>query len=73
MMMALLCRGRETGETRLGECRMTQGTAFHQTGIMERHQFGIMGNGRNAKPLCALMKLRVELLESFGKRLLQLL
>jgi hypothetical protein len=40
---------------------------------MERHQLGILGCSRHAKPFCALMKLRVELLESFGKRLLQLL
>src|SRR3990172_9803537 len=52
---------------------MTKGTAFHQTGIMESHKLWIMGYSRNAKPLCPLMKLRVELLELLGKRLLQLL
>jgi|GEM_PF-4970200 len=39
---------------------------------MESHKLGIMGSSRNAQPLCALMKLRVELFELLGKRLLQL-
>ena len=65
-------RGSEPRKSFTRKCRMATDTAFHQTGIVKDCKLGIMGGRRRPKPFRTLMKLRIELLESLGKRILQL-
>jgi len=70
--VALWRLGSEPRKSFTRKCRMATDTAFYQTGIVKDYKFGIMSCGRRPKPFRSLMELRIELLELFGKRFLQL-